>query len=66
MTTSRPYRKGLPVEIAYKELTLFSGRQFDGALVKVFLEAHPTWAALDEEITAEFVARRHKRAAWFS
>jgi len=63
MTTTRPYRKGLPNEVAYKELKLFSGRQFDKDLVKVFLEAHPTWGDYDEEITEEFVNRHFKRAA---
>lgn len=63
MTTTRPYRKGLAHEIAYKELRQFSGRQFDPHLVKAFLEAHPTWGTLDEEITEEFVATKFKRVA---
>jgi HD-GYP domain-containing protein (c-di-GMP phosphodiesterase class II) len=29
MTSTRPYRKGLPIETAYKELKQFAGRQFD-------------------------------------
>ncbi len=63
MTTTRPYRKGLPVEIAYKELKTFSGRQFDEQLVKTFLEAHPHWEEYEEEITEEFVSTHFKRAA---
>ncbi len=63
MTTTRPYRKGLPFEVAYKELQTFAGRQFDPKLVEVFLQAHPTWGQLEEEITEEFVTRRFKRAA---
>lgn len=63
MTTTRPYRKGLNPEIAYKELKTFSGRQFDPQLVKIFLQAHPTWAEIEEEITAEFIAANIKRAA---
>jgi HD-GYP domain-containing protein (c-di-GMP phosphodiesterase class II) len=55
MTTTRSYRKGMPVEMAYKELKLFSGRQFDKQLVKVFLEAHPKWGEMDEEITEKFI-----------
>lgn len=43
MTQTRPYRKGLPDEIAYAELKRCSGSQFDTQLVKVFLEAHKTW-----------------------
>ncbi len=56
MTTTRPYRKGLSFEIAYKELQTFSGRQFDEQLVKIFLKAHPTWGKLEEEITEEHIA----------
>lgn len=63
MTTTRPYRKGLAHEIAYKELVTFSGRQFDPALVKIFLQAHPKWGGLEEEITEEFVSARFKRVA---
>jgi len=63
MTSTRPYRKGLPDEVAYKELEQFSGRQFDEQLVKVFVKAHPHWGALEEEITEEFVAINFKRAA---
>lgn len=63
MTTSRPYRKGLPFEVAYKELVTFSGRQFDTHLAKIFLQSHPSWGDYDEEITEEFVASNFKRAA---
>ena len=63
MTTNRPYRKSLGVQIAYQELKKFSGRQFDPQLVKIFLEAHPHWSPMEEEITAEFVAMRFHRAA---
>lgn len=63
MTTTRPYRKGLAFEIAYKELKTFAGRQFDPHLVKIFLEAHPQWGTLEQEITEEFVAAQYRRAA---
>jgi HD-GYP domain-containing protein (c-di-GMP phosphodiesterase class II) len=63
MTTTRPYRKGLAFEIAYKELQTFAGRQFDPQLVKVFLQAHPKWDAHEEEITEEFVSTRFRRVA---
>lgn len=63
MTTTRPYRKGLAFEIAYKELLTFAGRQFDPQLVKIFLQAHPKWDSHDEEITEEFVTQRFRRVA---
>lgn len=39
MTTTRPYRKGLPTEVALAELKKFSGIQFDGRIVEAFLRA---------------------------
>jgi HD-GYP domain-containing protein (c-di-GMP phosphodiesterase class II) len=63
MTTTRPYRKGMDKSIAYKELQLFAGRQFDHQLVKVFLQAHPTWGEIEEEISETFVATKFKRVA---
>ncbi len=63
MTTTRPYRRGLPHDIAYKELKQFAGRQFDSLLVKTFCDAHRTWGEYDEEITDEFVMANIKRAA---
>ena len=39
MTSSRPYRKGLPYQVAFDELRQFSGSQFDPHLVKVFIDA---------------------------
>lgn len=63
MTSTRPYRKALPREIAYKELLTFSGRQFDPDLVKVFLKAHPHWQEFNEEITDEFLATEYRKVA---
>ena len=39
MTSDRPYRKALPVEIAIRELGKGKGTQFDPDLVEVFIEA---------------------------
>ena len=39
MTSTRPYRKGLPYEVAFNELVEFSGSQFDPSLVKHFINA---------------------------
>lgn len=63
MTTTRPYRKGLPFEIAYKELQIFAGRQFDPQLVKIFCEAHPSWKEFETDITEEYIASKFKRVA---
>jgi HD-GYP domain-containing protein (c-di-GMP phosphodiesterase class II) len=63
MTTTRPYRKGLDRDIAYKELKNFAGRQFDPQLVQTFLKAHPAWGEMEEEISEAFVTAHFKRAA---
>ena len=64
MTTTRPYRKGLSFEIAYKELERYANHQFDAAMVGVFVKAHPTWPIDNEEATDElFVVRPLKRVA---
>ncbi|MBT7610408.1 MAG: HD-GYP domain-containing protein [Bacteriovoracaceae bacterium] len=39
MTSTRPYRKGLPYQTAFDELNEFSGSQFDPNLVKHFILA---------------------------
>ena len=38
MTSTRPYRPGMPAEAAYRLLAQESGRQFDPILVSVFLD----------------------------
>lgn len=53
MTADRAYRKGLPAEVAYKELRDHAGRQFDPHLVKIYLEAKPMWNEKDEAIFRE-------------
>ena len=39
ITSSRPYRKGLPRQVAFDELKRFSGTQFDPNLVDMFIYA---------------------------
>lgn len=40
MTSTRPYRKALPLETAYAELDRYAGRQFDREYVDIFLREH--------------------------
>jgi HD-GYP domain-containing protein (c-di-GMP phosphodiesterase class II) len=63
MTTTRPYRKGLPIEMAMKELKQYAGRQFDEQLVQVFYDAYSSWEDLESEITEEYISSNFKRAA---
>ncbi len=49
MTSTRPYRKGLPYEVAFEELVQFSGTQFDPKLVKMFIEGMKKEALKNEE-----------------
>ncbi len=38
MTSTRPYRQGLPYEVAFEELRQFAGTQFDAKLVEMFIK----------------------------
>lgn len=49
MTSTRPYRKGLPYEVAYEELLQFSGTQFDPYLVQMFIQGMKKEALKNEE-----------------
>lgn len=40
MTSNRAYRKALDVDMALKELEVFSGRQFDPQVVEAFMQAY--------------------------
>jgi HD-GYP domain-containing protein (c-di-GMP phosphodiesterase class II) len=39
MTQDRPYRKGLPLEVAYAEIARCSGTQFDPEWAEIYLES---------------------------
>ncbi|MFP5519539.1 MAG: HD-GYP domain-containing protein [Bdellovibrionia bacterium] len=43
MMEDRSYRKGLTADKVYAELVRCSDTQFDAAMVRVFLQAHPLW-----------------------
>jgi HD-GYP domain-containing protein (c-di-GMP phosphodiesterase class II) len=71
MTTDRPYRRGVPWEIALVALAHCAGSQFDPSLVKAFLTAAPALAAgiaslknrPDEDTQRHFPRRCHQRRA---
>ncbi len=56
MTSDRPYRKGLPIEVALAEITKGAGTQFDPAMAQAFCEMIrarvEAEATLDEKIAA--------------
>lgn len=43
MISTRPYRKGMPMERVITELKRCSGTQFDEALVRIYLDAYKFW-----------------------
>lgn len=51
MTSDRPYRNGLPLEISFDELRADDGRQFDSGIVEVFLEVGSSFVA-DAKVAA--------------
>lgn len=40
MTSDRPYRRGLPARVAINEIRRCAGSQFDGGVVRAFLDAY--------------------------
>lgn len=58
MSENRAYRKGLPEEIVFAELKRCSGTQFDPQIVRIFLQAHPTWKQEVEQETLHKIIKR--------
>lgn len=56
MGETRAYRKGMPLEMIYKEIQKFAGTQFDPSLAKTFLESHKHWNSL--HITSGSLAQK--------
>lgn len=48
MTNTRPYRQPLSIERSHQELRDYSGRQFDGNIVKTYLDAQRFWKGIEE------------------
>jgi putative nucleotidyltransferase with HDIG domain len=64
MTSSRSYRKGLPYEVAFEELVQFSGTQFDGSLVKLFIQGMQKEALKgEEEFIIPLMDRKYSKKA---
>lgn len=63
MTATRAYRKGLPPDVAFRELQDFAGRQFDPQLVKIFLQAKPLWVDREKDVAQEMQATVLKSVA---
>ncbi len=64
MTVDRPYRPKQTFDAARKEIELWSGRQFDPALVKVFLEMpNSIWEDLAKDISGSDPAGANANAA---
>jgi putative nucleotidyltransferase with HDIG domain len=52
MTSTRPYRTGLPYEVARQEIIDWSGRQFDPNVVEAFLRIAPDrWTDIRKEVS---------------
>jgi putative nucleotidyltransferase with HDIG domain len=49
MTSTRVYRKGMDYEVAFEELEEFSGSQFDGKLVQLFIQGMRKEMSKNEE-----------------
>ncbi len=51
MTSDRPYRKALPIKVAYEEIERFKGEQFDPVVADAFLSIDPeTWTSIRERV----------------
>jgi putative nucleotidyltransferase with HDIG domain len=52
MTSTRPYRAGLPYDVARQEIIEWSGRQFDPAIVRAFVGIPPErWTQIRHEVS---------------
>jgi putative nucleotidyltransferase with HDIG domain len=65
MTSDRPYRRALPYSAAREEIQRESGRQFDPAVVEVFLAiAEETWEGIRKKVLRASVSSTHVLSAF--
>lgn len=65
MTADRAYRKGLSMDVVYKELRQFAGKQFDATLVDIFIKAHKGFKGFAREPVSVVPLSSFKKAASF-
>lgn len=64
MTSTRPYRKGLPFEVAFAELREFAGSQFDPHIVEKFISSMTKEQSKNEStFTLQVIAGDFKKDA---
>ncbi len=63
MTSTRPYRKALPLQVAYSELRRHSGVQFDPEIVAIFFQAHENLTLPDTSYDNEELEQQPSRKA---
>ncbi|MGZ3790451.1 MAG: HD-GYP domain-containing protein [Bacteriovorax sp.] len=64
MTSTRPYRKGLPFEVAFAELREFAGTQFDPYIVEKFISCMTKEQGKNEEtFNLQVIEGRFKKDA---
>lgn len=64
MTSTRPYRKGLPFEVAFAELKEFAGSQFDPIIVEKFISCMTKEQNKNEEtFSLQVMEGQFKKAA---
>ena len=58
MTSNRPYRRALPIEVAYEEIRKFRGVQFDPDVVDAFLSIpRQEWIDIHARVLEEVQTR---------
>ena len=64
MTSTRPYRKGLPLDVAFAELREFAGTQFDPVIVEKFIDCMTKEQSKNEEtFTLQVISGDFKKIA---